>query len=75
MATDPLENVVLFGGYWGGTYVGDTWVWNGTDWTLKSPEHSPPARSGHAMATDGSGNVVLFGGYTTTLNGETWVWA
>jgi len=33
MAYDPATaNIVLFGGY-GGSYLSDTWTWNGTTWT------------------------------------------
>ena len=38
--------VVLFGGSPSGQgdVVGDTWVWDGTQWTEEHPAHSPPAR-------------------------------
>ena len=37
--------VILFGGYSStGSYLGDTWSWNGTTWTQLSPATSPPAR-------------------------------
>jgi uncharacterized protein (TIGR03437 family) len=49
------------------------------NWSLKSPQTSPPAREGHAMAYDTAhGQVVLFGGgafgpsYAST--NDTWVW-
>ena len=45
--------LVLFGGTFGGTLstnFNDTWVWDGTNWTQKSPITSPPGRFWHAMA-------------------------
>ena len=48
--------VVLFGGqpYSAGVFqTNDTWVWDGTNWTQKSPQNSPPARSWELPATEG----------------------
>jgi uncharacterized protein (TIGR03437 family) len=49
------------------------------NWTQQSPQTSPPARLGHAMAYDSAhGQVVLFGGVTQGYSGQvlndTWVW-
>lgn len=85
MAYDTAHGqVVLFGGftpqqvghiYVGGTDLNDTWVWDGSAWTLMSPITSPPARSGHAMAYDSThGEVVLFGGEGTAQLNDTWAW-
>jgi hypothetical protein len=79
MAYDALHGqVVLFGGYNGnsGPYLGDTWVWDGTNWTQKPSSTSPPPRSGHAMAYDTAhAQVVLFGGgFGVGLFSDTWVW-
>ncbi|HLK69186.1 MAG TPA: kelch repeat-containing protein [Bryobacteraceae bacterium] len=70
------QQIVLFGG---GTELtfGDTWVWDGTDWTQKFPANSPPARQGVAMAYDAARQqVVLFGGLSAsgTILGDTWTW-
>jgi hypothetical protein len=51
--------------------LGDTWTWDGTDWTEVTPAVSPSARSWAAMAGTEDG-VVLFGGQG--LRGDTWVW-
>jgi hypothetical protein len=63
---DPgTSNVVLFGGEdsYGGPTDGDTWTWNGLDWTLLSPVTAPPVRSMASMAYDSSlGQLILFGG-------------
>jgi hypothetical protein len=91
-ACGPLSNdgggvVVLFGGDvvvgvdsgWPNGIFGDTWTFDGTSWTQRHPEVSPPARGHVAAATLGK-EVVLFGGYdgttwlndTWTLDGESW---
>jgi hypothetical protein len=60
--------VVLFGGLasiyiYPNGLLNDTWVWDGSNWTQKFPENSPPARFGQAMVYDSAqGQVVLFGG-------------
>jgi hypothetical protein len=85
MAYDPTtQQVVLFGGIsnanTGGTPIlGDTWTWNGSDWTQQHPASSPPARMLASLAYDGaSGQLVLFGGQDATGSGvalnDTWIW-
>ncbi len=52
--------------------LSDTWEWNGSDWSLRTPLLSPPARLGHAMAFDSvRGRTVLFGGSGLA---DTWEW-
>jgi len=62
MAYDPAtKKVVLFGGNTqNGTFLGDTWTWDGVaqTWTQMFPATSPSARAGHGMATDAAGNVA-----------------
>jgi uncharacterized protein (TIGR03437 family) len=83
MAYDSVHGqVVLFGGETVDGVSGnsvpqnDTWVWDGSSWTLEHPRFSPPARFGHALAFDSvHGNVVLFGGYSGSSNlSDTWLW-
>ena len=80
MAYDATRGqVVLFGGYnaIGNGDVSDTWVWDGTNWTQKSPASSPSPRLGHVMAYDATrGQVVLFGGsdHNNVQYNNTWVW-
>ena len=93
MAYDAAHGqVVLFGGSsftpnssgFGGTStpLNDTWVWDGVNWTQKSPKSSPAARRDAVMAYDGAhGQVVLFGGFSvnpstfaSTTFGDTWIW-
>jgi hypothetical protein len=56
----------------------DTWIWNGSDWALRTPAHAPPERYNHAMAYDAARQqIVLFGGMdvsTQKPTNDTWVW-
>ena len=74
MAFDAARSqVVLFGGVSAGTTFGDTWAWDGTDWTERTPVHSPSPRTGPGMAYDiGRSQVVQFGGGDSL--GDTWTW-
>jgi hypothetical protein len=79
MALDSTHGqVVLFGGWvFGYSYVvyGDTWTWDGINWTQKFPANSPSPRYGHTMTVDSSGRLVMFGGRGVGgVLGETWVW-
>jgi hypothetical protein len=76
--------MVLFGGEQplakgGGTLFGDTWVWNGVEWTQEQ-DSGPSARDFYGMGYDDEHDrIVLFGGLTygpndsdyTMLN-DTW---
>ena len=54
---------------------GDTWEWDGTAWTQRSPASAPSPQQGHAMAYDAArGRVVLFGGHDSFRRGDTWEW-
>jgi hypothetical protein len=67
MAWDPLTNsVMLYGGLVAdqleGHEVGETWSWNGTDWSEVGAEPGAPGlRQGATMITAGN-RVLLFGG-------------
>jgi hypothetical protein len=71
------DQVVLYGGSTdqGNTVLQDTWIWNGADWTEKSPMHNPGPRYGTAAVTFGTVGLV-FGGYDENSNytDETWLW-
>jgi hypothetical protein len=75
MAYDEARGeVVLFGGY-DYTTSNQTWTWNGSTWTLKSPALSPPPLRGAQMVYDKARQqVVLYGGETPDLSRQTWVW-
>jgi hypothetical protein len=71
------EGVLLFGGTGEGSrYRPYTWVWNGDDWILKYPQHSPGSRTHHGMVYDATREVVLlFGGYIKgDYSNQTWEW-
>src|SRR6185436_8982026 len=55
--------------------LGDTWEWDGTDWTERTTP-GPPARVGAAMEYDGTRRVVvLHGGFAGGDSLEdTWEW-
>jgi hypothetical protein len=60
-------------------FFGDSWTWDGTDWTEHHPGRAPSARNTLGMAYDaGNGEVVLFGGwfytYTQVFLDDTWSW-
>jgi hypothetical protein len=73
------DRVVLFGGYdvASGLRLGDTWEWDGANWTQRVPAQSPSARVLTALAFDRArGRTVLFGG-SDNGNGyfaDTWEW-
>src|SRR5947208_12730816 len=59
---DATGQVVLFGGFGTGPsgMLSDTWTWDGTGWTQRTPAHAPPARYQMGMAYDAAhGQVVL----------------
>ena len=46
------QEVVLFGGYDGTNYLGDTWLWDGStlQWTQATPKHHPTAVTGPMLS-------------------------
>lgn len=71
--------IVLFGGGCVGSTLklGDTWVWNCSVWTQRSPVNQPPPRNAHGMAYDSARQrVVLYGGVGANgvLLTDTWEW-
>ncbi|MGA3073250.1 MAG: kelch repeat-containing protein [Bryobacteraceae bacterium] len=77
-------NIVLFGGsptapvgY--GTAFGDTWTWDGINWTQQFPALSPPARVWSSMVYDPVTKIVVLFSGTNTPGGDdafsdTWAW-
>ncbi|HEX3343925.1 MAG TPA: hypothetical protein VHS09_05095, partial [Polyangiaceae bacterium] len=55
--------------------LSDTWVWNGSTWSMPTISNSPSARDGGIVAMVG-GKVVLFGGQdlNSAPLGDTWIW-
>lgn len=82
MAYDELrQNIVLFGGQSIPQFPADlneTWIWDGSNWTQRSPSSAPPPRMMTAMAYDRThGQIVLFGGWNFSLGqiySDTWFW-
>jgi Kelch motif protein len=81
IAYDALhQQVVVFAGRGSAGTLDDTWVWDGSNWTLKSPGSSPSARQAFAMAYDSlHAQTVVFGGNVgtggaTSFGADTWVW-
>jgi hypothetical protein len=77
LADDPDHGqVVLFGGWNGSRSLGDTWTWDGTEWTQRQPVDSPLPRYGAGMTYDAArGQVVLFGGSDDVHSlTDTWIW-
>lgn len=74
------RRVVLFGGQSAGPpYIplGDTWEWNGNDWSRSGGSPTdPPPRVGHGMTYDvARARLVLFGGGDNRgLSSEIWEW-
>jgi hypothetical protein len=77
---DATGDVVLFGGDTDNGYgvaLADTWIWNGTTWSQRVVNPSPPGRIGAAMAYDAaSKQLVLFSGIGTSgaPEDDTWIW-
>ncbi len=67
MAYDAARaRTVLFGGSDDpGHYFGDTWEWDGANWTERQPATVPPSRLGFGMAYDpAAARTLVFGGET-----------
>jgi hypothetical protein len=66
--------VVLFGGLGDQGMMGDTWEWDGAEWTLRAITGPSPRRY-HAMAFDEArGVTVLHGGIQPPVAADTWEW-
>jgi hypothetical protein len=76
MAWDPVRgHVILFGG---GKLLGlgDTWQWDGSDWTQIATAGPSPRMEARAI-TDGNNRVLLFGGeqlLAPAPYNDTWQW-
>lgn len=86
MAYDAdTHRVVMFGGDGdnnNGTYLSDTWEWNGRTWVERASPNTPVERAGAAMAYDSKRRrIVMFGGIHggganggNLSIGDTWEW-
>ncbi len=64
LAFDPIHHIaVLFGGFDSNGTKGDTWTWDGRQWSQVLTDVAPPARMGGAFIYNPVRHVsVLFGG-------------
>jgi hypothetical protein len=75
----PQNGLVLFGGS-APLINNQTWVYDGTTWTLQMPATSPTGRFGAQLVYDSARNVaVLYGGLASNISippptSETWEW-
>jgi hypothetical protein len=68
------QRVVLFGGNISGVgFLGDTWEWDGTNWTQLTPSASPSARLAHAMAYHAARQRVVLCAGIGAPGFDTWV--
>lgn len=78
LAYDPARDVVvMFGGIYTNSAVrADTWEWDGSTWTQKTPlTNNPPSRYQHAMTYDAArGRVVAYAGASSGSLGDVWEW-
>jgi hypothetical protein len=77
MAWSQVDNAVLL---WGGVDAAgpstETWLWNGTNWSLRPVTQAPAPRLYHRLCEDPAGRVSLFGGVlppSASLQ-EHWQW-
>lgn len=68
------QQVILFGGYSGSSYLNGTVVYDGTAWRKVFTPVAPSPRVNAQMAYDEMEKVVLFGGYNGTSHLNTWLW-
>jgi hypothetical protein len=84
MCYDRTEGcVVLFGGWYNSTLLGDTWTYSvpSNTWTNRQPPVSPPASASNCMAYDPDSHLVLLFGvdfgvnatWTYNMSGNLWV--
>lgn len=80
LAFDRKRGVlVLFGGYRTNSSdaTDETWLWDGTSWTLAEPAQRPSARYSLSMTYDEQRErVIMVGGYGTNPSAktDTWEW-
>jgi hypothetical protein len=90
MAANETNNtIVMFGGTDVNRHsLGDTWTFDGVQWTAATPVHAPCPRHSARMAFDPvNGKMLLFGGSIDTddpkppgcelqvgLQNDTWLW-
>lgn len=78
MFYDSVHNQsILFGGFFADSVLGDTDLWNGSQWVTLNPANSPSGRTGASAAFDPIHQMgVVFGGSFNggSVTNETWLW-
>jgi hypothetical protein len=78
MAYDTIrQQSILFGGEDFSQDFGDTWAWDGAEWTLRSTTGPAPRRLFNLAFDEARGVVVLFGGWADDgipALDDTWIW-
>jgi hypothetical protein len=81
MAYDPMQQVVvLYGGLIPdsaeGHASGDSWTWDGSDWTQVDQGPGPPGVREGPVAVTALDRTILFGGHNANANyfGDAWSW-
>ncbi len=68
-----LQGAVLFGGTGNPLASNETWLYDGSNWTLQTPATQPSGRIEMEMVYDlARGVLVLYGGSVGGANAETW---
>jgi hypothetical protein len=70
------ERLVLYGGFNGSKFLGDTWLYGPEGWTKANPAHHPGHLTGAMLFPDPlNGHVDLFGGFDGMFyQFATWQW-
>lgn len=66
--------LVMYGGTVGqnASVLSDTWRWDGTSWSQRSPAQSPRGTYGHVLLTGPNGAVWMLAGRTNDSSGFAW---
>jgi len=76
VSLDPVRSdVVIFGGL-ASLFPGNTWSWDGTDWSQQTPTIQPPILYYSAATFDSDlQSVIVFGGGAGgAIQDRTWAW-
>ena len=80
LAFDEARGVlVMFGGSNRGTFMNDTWEWDGVKWEMKNQQGPSPRNSPSMVYNSKRKTIILFGGDAGSWNdkksfGDTWEW-
>src|SRR5438105_6791328 len=73
--SSSVRAVLFGGGGLSGTYLGDTWEWDGSAWMQRTATGPSPRVAATMVYDSGRGRFVLFGGLGSGgYLGDTWEW-